>query len=221
MTIGLFAQIGLLAHLFSLLAPALGTQRAGLAMGLATVAAIAGRTIVGWTMPLGADRRLAAGACYAAQLIGSMAFIAAGGTDIPLLLFGILSFGIGFGNANSLPPLIAQREFIAEDAARVVALIVAVSQSAYAFAPVTFSLIRDLVPSGTGTDAGAGIFVAAAIAQALAIGAFLAGRERQADRHLVVEPAGAMQPSQLCEPPVDRGEILAGKAGGDDCWAPS
>src|SRR5262249_52741361 len=60
MTIGLFAQIGLLAHLFSFLAPALGTQRAGLAMGLATGAAIAGRTIVGWTMPLGADRRLAA-----------------------------------------------------------------------------------------------------------------------------------------------------------------
>jgi hypothetical protein len=201
MTVGLFAQIGLLAHLFLLLAPALGTQQAGLAMGLATVAAIAGRTVVGWTMPLGADRRLVACACYAAQLIGSMAFIAADGTNIPLLFGGILAFGIGFGNANSLPPLIAQREFIPEDAARVVALIVAVSQGAYAFAPVTFSLIRDLVPGGTGTDAGAGIFVAAAIAQALAIGAFLAGRERQADRHLVIEPAAAMQPSPCLNRP--------------------
>ena len=33
MALGLFAQIGLVAHLFSLLVPALGAQRAGLAMG--------------------------------------------------------------------------------------------------------------------------------------------------------------------------------------------
>ena len=42
---GLFAQIGLVAHLFSLLVPALGAQRAGLAMGLVTVLAIVGRTL--------------------------------------------------------------------------------------------------------------------------------------------------------------------------------
>ena len=34
MALGLFAQIGLTAHLFSLLVPALGAQQAGLAMGL-------------------------------------------------------------------------------------------------------------------------------------------------------------------------------------------
>ena len=55
---GLFAQIGLVAHLFSLLLPALGAQRAGLAMGLITVVAVAGRTLLGWVMPLAADRRL-------------------------------------------------------------------------------------------------------------------------------------------------------------------
>jgi MFS family permease len=60
MALGLFAQIGLLAHLFSVLAPALGGQAAGLAMGMATGCAIAGRTIVGWLMPIGADRRLVA-----------------------------------------------------------------------------------------------------------------------------------------------------------------
>jgi MFS family permease len=47
MALGLFAQIGLLAHLFSLLVPALGAQWAGLAMGGATAAAIAGHTLVG------------------------------------------------------------------------------------------------------------------------------------------------------------------------------
>src|ERR1700730_15854721 len=36
MALGLFAQIGLIAHLFSLLAPALGAQSAGWAMALAT-----------------------------------------------------------------------------------------------------------------------------------------------------------------------------------------
>lgn len=39
MALGLFAQIGLLTHLYSLLAPSLGKQWAGLALGLATAAA--------------------------------------------------------------------------------------------------------------------------------------------------------------------------------------
>jgi hypothetical protein len=60
MALGLFAQIGLIAHLFSLLVPTLGEQGAGLAMGLATAFAIAGRTFVGWLMPVRADRRLVA-----------------------------------------------------------------------------------------------------------------------------------------------------------------
>ena len=58
MALGLFAQIGLLTHLFSLLVAPLGTQLAGLATGAATAMAIAGRTLVGWLMPAGADRRL-------------------------------------------------------------------------------------------------------------------------------------------------------------------
>ncbi|MDF3907545.1 hypothetical protein [Paracoccus sp. AS002] len=47
MMLGLFAQIGLLAHLFSLLVPVLGEGMAGLAMGGATLAAILGRSVVG------------------------------------------------------------------------------------------------------------------------------------------------------------------------------
>ena len=120
MALGLFAQIGLVAHLFSLLVPAFGAQRAGLAMGLVTVLAIAGRTLLGWTMPLGADRRLVACAGYALQLAGSLAFLFAGGDSVPLLLLGVVLFGAGFGNATSLPPLIAQVEFVKEDVQRVV-----------------------------------------------------------------------------------------------------
>src|SRR5207247_1882239 len=76
MALGLFAQIGLVAHLFSLMTPLLGPQQAGAAMGLATALAIAGRTLVGWIIPLGVDRRLVACASCAVQMTGSMAFIA-------------------------------------------------------------------------------------------------------------------------------------------------
>jgi len=178
MALGLFAQIGLIAHLFSLLVPALGSQWAGIAMGGATAAAIAGRTIVGWLMPAGADRRLVACANYAVQVVGSVVFIMAAGTNIPLLLIGVLLFGTGIGNATSLPPLIAQAEFVGGDVARVVSLVVATAQAAYAFAPAAFGLIREL--SSHGLDAGAAtpFFAAAGLAQMLAIGAFLIGRGR-------------------------------------------
>src|SRR5262249_40802973 len=115
MALSLFAQIGLVAHLFSLLTPALGAQQAGLAMGLATALAIGGRTVVGWVMPRGADRRLIACVSCAAQMTGSIVFIAAAGTCVPLLLLRIVLFGIGFGNATSLPPLIAHVEFVSAD----------------------------------------------------------------------------------------------------------
>jgi hypothetical protein len=178
MALGLFAQIGLVAHLFSLLAPALGAQQAGLAMGLATALAIAGRTAIGWAMPLGADRRLVACAGYGVQLAGSIVLIVAAGTSVPLLLLGVVLFGIGFGNSTSLPPLIAQVEFVQEDVARVVPVIVAIAQAAYAFAPATLGLVRELAPGAAGLAPGAApsLFAAAALVQALAIGAFLAGR---------------------------------------------
>jgi hypothetical protein len=178
MALGLFAQIGLVAHLFSLLTPALGAQQAGLAMGLATALAIAGRALAGWVISPGVDRRVVASASYAAQMTGSIMFIAAAGTSVPLLLFGIALFGIGFGNATSLPPLIAQVEFVDDDVPRVVALVVALAQGTYAFAPAAFGLIRAFAPPATGAAAGAapGLFLAAALVQALAIAAFLAGR---------------------------------------------
>jgi Major Facilitator Superfamily len=179
MALGLFAQIGLTAHLFSLLVPILGAQRAGLAMGLVTAMAIAGRALLGWIMPLRADRRLVACAGYAAQLAGSIVLIAAG-ASVPLLLLGIILFGAGFGNATSLPPLIAQAEFVEEDISRAVALMVGIAQGAYAFAPATFGLIREFAPHAPGVAAGVApyVFAAAALVQASAIGAFLVGRSR-------------------------------------------
>jgi MFS family permease len=178
MALGLFAQIGLIAHLFSLLVPALGAQLAGLAMGLATASAIAGRTLVGWVMPAGADRRLVACVSYAVQIAGSIVLMAAAGESVPLLLVGVVLFGAGIGNATSLPPLIAQVEFVNDDVQRAVALIVAIGQGSYAFAPAAFGLIRELSPYVAQPGAAPIFFAVATFIQVLAIGAFLAGRRR-------------------------------------------
>jgi MFS family permease len=180
MALGLFAQIGLVAHLFSLLSPALGAQQAGLAMGLVTAMAMVSRLLIGWLMPPGADRRAIACACYALQAAGSAAFILAAGKSIPWLLAGVVLFGSGFGAATSMPPLVAQIEFAKEEVTRVVALIVGISQGAYAFAPALFGLIRELAPPAADAAPGASpwLFAAAALAQGLAICAFLAGRRR-------------------------------------------
>ena len=180
MALGLFAQIGLLAHLFSLLVPALGAQAAGVAMGGATAAAIAGRTVVAWLMPVGADRRLIACGSYLVQIAGSITLVIAGGTSVPLLLAGTLLFGVGIGNATSLPPLIAQVEFAKDDVPRVVPLIIAIAQASYAFAPAAFGLIRQFALQAAAASGGAAacVFVAAALVQALAVSAFLVGRGR-------------------------------------------
>jgi len=176
MALGLFAQIGLLSQLFSLLVPPLGAQLAGIALGAATAAAISGRTLVGWLMPANADRRLIASCSYAVQIAGLMAFLLASGDNVYLLLAGIVLFGLGIGNATSLPPLIAQSEFTKSDVSRVVPLIVAVSQAAYAFAPAMFGFIREFSPYGTANGAEPVLFSIAALIQAAAIAMFLMGR---------------------------------------------
>ena len=166
----LFAQIGLITHLYSLLVPPLGKQWAGIVMGIGTGAGMLGRMLVGWLMPVHADRRLVACASYAVQICGTLLLAYAAGANVPLMLLGVMMFGIGIGNATSLPPLIAQVEFVKDDVSRVVALVVAIGQATYAFAPAVFGLVREFAPQDSA------VFAVAAIVQALAIGALLLGR---------------------------------------------
>lgn len=139
--LGLFAQMGLVTHLVSLLVPAMGVQGAGLAMSLVTVFALLGRTVTGWVLPAGERRRWAAAATFATQVAGSVVLLLAG-DSIPWLLVGCALFGIGVGNLLSLPPLIVQAEFSPVDVGRVVALMQAINQALYALAPVGFGLMR-------------------------------------------------------------------------------
>jgi hypothetical protein len=92
---------------------------------------------------------------------------------VPLLLLGCTLFGLGLGNVTSLPPLIAQSEFRPADVGRVVALVTAIGQAGYSFAPVAFSLLRE------GASAAPMLFVAAAVLQMLAAWLALAGRGRR------------------------------------------
>lgn len=179
MMLGLFAQIGLLAHLFSLLVPVLGEGSAGFAMGCATLAAILGRSVVGWVMPISADRRLVASASYGVQAVGSLLFIFAAGNSGPWLFLGIALFGLGIGNATSLPPLIAQQEFSPAETARVVPLIVAIGQAGYALAPAAFGLLRGR--DGVDATGSALLFLCAAAIQLAAIACIVAGRRNRSN----------------------------------------
>ena len=138
--LGLFAQIGVLAHLVALLAPVLGAQGAGFAAGLATACALAGRSVTGWLLRPAVQRRVALALNGLAQAVGVAVLALA---DAPwLALAGVALFGLGLGNATSLAPLVAQQDFAEADVPRVVGLLVASGQAAYAFAPLAMGLLR-------------------------------------------------------------------------------
>ena len=178
-TLGLFAQIGLVAHLFSFLAPTLGGTGAGFTMGVATACAIGGRALLAKLMPPAADRRVVAAANVALQAVGSVVLLLSG-SSLPLVLLGCGLFGLGLGNVTSLPPLIAQTDFAPADVPRVVSLVTATSQAGYAFAPAVFGLLRD--PSIGGNLAwfpgqASLLFAAAAFIQLAAAVVILSGRQ--------------------------------------------
>lgn len=127
-SLGLFAQIGLLAHLVARLTPDLGMSHAGILVSLATICAIIGRTMAGkWIGEH--DRRLAAAINFAVQIGGVMLLIFS--TGWAGLTLGCVLFGLGIGNLTSLPPLIVQKEFEREDVVTAVALIVAINQGVF------------------------------------------------------------------------------------------
>jgi len=179
MALGFVVQFGLIAHLFSLLVPALGAQAAAVALGGVGLAAILGRQMFARLLMSGGDRRLAAVLNLALQILGSIAFLLAGGESVLLLLSGVVLFGLGIGNGASLPPLIAQVEFTKDDVSRAVPAIIAIAQATSAFAPILFGVIRDLTPGCDPNTCGnaPGVFATAAFVQILACACFLIGRK--------------------------------------------
>jgi MFS family permease len=138
--LGLFAQVGLLAHLVVRLTPDVGVASAGLLVSLATICAVLGRTLAGWSIR-DRDCRIAAALNFVVQFIGVVLLIF--GNGWVLLTLGCILFGLGVGNLTSLPPLIAHKEFNREDVVTVVALIVAINQAVFAFAPAIIGALHD------------------------------------------------------------------------------
>ena len=165
--LGLFAQIGLFAHLIARLEPEFGVALAATAISLVTLCAVLGRTLLGWLLGE-RDRRLAAAANLLMQAAGSL--LLAFGEGMAPLAAGCVLFGLGVGNLVSLPPLIAQSEFRAADVGTVVALVTAINQAVFAFAPASFGWLHDLVGSYIAA------FLAAAVAQAAAAAIIACGR---------------------------------------------
>jgi MFS family permease len=165
--LGMFAQIGLVAHLLSRLSPELGTGGAAGAISLITLCAILGRTLLGWY--LGShNRRFAAVLNFFVQAAGVLLLAVGSGTA--QLLAGCILFGLPGGNHLTLPPLIAQQEFGIADVATVVALSVAISQGAMAFGPAVFGLLFEATGDYTVP------FTLAAVVDASAALILLAGR---------------------------------------------
>ena len=139
--LGLFAQVGLFAHLVTRLAPVVGTDGAALSVSLVTACAVLGRSLFRRLLSDDNRRRVAA-LNFAVQACGTLLLTVAGGT--PALLGGCVLFGLGVGNLVSLPPLIMQREFATAQIGKAVALMVAINQAVFAFAPAVLGAVRDI-----------------------------------------------------------------------------
>ncbi|WP_413795655.1 MULTISPECIES: MFS transporter [unclassified Pseudomonas] len=172
MSLGLFAQIGLIAHLYSILVGHMGAHEASFAMGLATASAMGGRYVAARLMTQGRNRRHLACLGYALQILGTLMLL---GLDLhpTVAWIAVVLIGSGIGNATSLPPLIAQTEFSREHIAKVIALLVAISQATYAFAPAFFGWVRSAFADPN--HAIVAVVTAAVVVQVLAILSFYRG----------------------------------------------
>jgi len=139
--LGLFAQVGLFAHLVTRFAPVIGADGAALAVSLVTVCAVLGRSLFRRLLRDN-NRRQVAAFNFLVQAAGTTLLTLANST--PALVSGCILFGLGVGNLVSLPPLIIQKEFAAGDVGKAVALMVAINQAVFAFAPAVLGTVRDI-----------------------------------------------------------------------------
>jgi predicted MFS family arabinose efflux permease len=137
--LGLIAQVGFITHQVAFLTPMTGTVTAGWIVSLTTLAAIVGRLAAGLFIDR-VDRRVASCLNFLLQ-VAAMAILMVT-TSPALLVTGCVLFGLGLGNMTSFPALIVQREFPARHFARVVSMVVAINQFAFAFGPALLGRLQ-------------------------------------------------------------------------------
>jgi cyanate permease len=136
----------LLSHFVSFLVPALGDAGGAAAVSLTAACAVVGRLVFA-AVPGDFDRRMVTALNLLLQVCGVVLLAVSGAPA--LVLTGCVLFGLGVGNVISLPSLIAQAEFERIDVPRVVALVTAINQALFAFAPGVFGALRDFMGSYT------------------------------------------------------------------------
>jgi MFS family permease len=138
--LGLAAQVGVLTHLVSLVAPALGSGGAARAVSATTAAGVIGRLMTGFVI----DRmnpRLVASATLIVQIAGLC--LLAWAPSAPGVYAGCALFGLGVGNMTTLPGLILAVEWPRERFSALVGLAVAINQFTFAFGPSLVGVLRD------------------------------------------------------------------------------
>ena len=144
--LGLAAQVGVLTHLVSLLAPELGPGGAARAVTVTTAAALIGRLITGLIVDR-LNRRLVASVTLVVQLLGvSILALSIDGhaQSSAVLYVACALFGLGVGNMTTLPGLILAVEWPRERFNALIGLVVGINQFTFAFGPSLVGVVRDV-----------------------------------------------------------------------------
>jgi MFS family permease len=162
--LGLMMQVGFLTHQVAYLSPILGSIATAWAVSLTTLSAVVGRLLIGLIVDT-CDRRAVACGNFLVQSAGTA--LLAANPSAPMLYLGCMLFGLGLGNLISLPGLIVQQEFPQQHFSRIVGLIVAANQFAFAFGPGLLGFLQQA--RGDYTSALEACFIAEATAAAIVI----------------------------------------------------
>ena len=144
--LGLAAQVGVLTHLVSLLAPELGPAGAARAVTVTTAAALIGRLFTGLIVDR-LNRRLVASVTLVVQLLGvSILALSIDGhaQSSAVLYVACALFGLGVGNMTTLPGLILAVEWPRERFNALIGLVVGINQFTFAFGPSLVGVVRDV-----------------------------------------------------------------------------
>ena len=139
--LGVFAQIGILTHLFNRLHGELGAGGASLALSLASLGVVVGR----WGFAEAFqrfDRRWIGALGFLLQIPGAVTLALA--TSPLHLMLGALVMGLAAGPMSSLAAVVAQAEHAVEDVPRIVSLATSGNQVGFAAAPLTVGLLASL-----------------------------------------------------------------------------
>jgi len=138
--LALTAQVGFLVHQIAILQPAIGRATAGFSVAALTIAAIAGRFVLG-ALAGRIDMRTFTACSMASQAAMLLALMAT--SDTAAIIVICVVFGLSAGNLITLPSLVIQREFDPASFSMLVGLSWAISQFTYAFGPGLLGAMRD------------------------------------------------------------------------------